>query len=162
MVCCGCNRRGLCKGCVCVKAQRFCVDCVPCRLGSCQNLPGPCVAADVKLKPASISQDLARVTVLAMVPLLMMCQLLCWMWAIRMSLFLTLLLGRVRVCVLPATWRHRPPFSSSGVASLGLPAPALPSSPLGGTWMPPRLLICCLPHILRLYTGGRICSWRYG
>ena len=36
-VCCGCNRRGSCKGCACVKARRPCVNCQPSRIGSCQN-----------------------------------------------------------------------------------------------------------------------------
>ena len=38
-VCCGCNRRGSCKGCVCVKARRPCVNCQLSRIGSCQNAP---------------------------------------------------------------------------------------------------------------------------
>ena len=40
--CCGCNRRGLCKGCVCVKSEHTCVDCMPSRIGSCHNVPESC------------------------------------------------------------------------------------------------------------------------
>ena len=37
MVCCRCNRRGLCKGCSCVKDGRPCIDCLPCREDNCHN-----------------------------------------------------------------------------------------------------------------------------
>ena len=36
-MCCRCNRTGLCKGCACVKADRVCSDCLPKRLGHCEN-----------------------------------------------------------------------------------------------------------------------------
>ena len=36
-VCCRCNRKGLCKGCSCVKAGRPCSGCLPGRLGQCSN-----------------------------------------------------------------------------------------------------------------------------
>ena len=37
MVCCKCNRSGYCRNCVCVKANRTCVDCLPGKLGQCTN-----------------------------------------------------------------------------------------------------------------------------
>ena len=37
MVCCKCNRSGRCKGCICVKEGRQCVNCLPGRLGLCRN-----------------------------------------------------------------------------------------------------------------------------
>ena len=36
--CCKCNRTGQCKGCVCVKAGRYCSNCLPSKLGSCSNV----------------------------------------------------------------------------------------------------------------------------
>ena len=36
-VCCHCNWKGLCKGCTCVMSGLFCSDCLPSRLGQCQN-----------------------------------------------------------------------------------------------------------------------------
>ena len=44
MVCCRCNRRGLCKGCSCVKDGRHCIDCLPCREGNCHNLTPAAIA----------------------------------------------------------------------------------------------------------------------
>ena len=38
MACCRCNRAGICRGCVCVKAKRPCVDCLPSKQGNCANL----------------------------------------------------------------------------------------------------------------------------
>ena len=37
MVCCKCNRSGYCWNCVCVKANRTCVDCLPDKLGQYTN-----------------------------------------------------------------------------------------------------------------------------
>ena len=37
--CCGCGKRGICRGCSCVKAGRQCVDCTAGRHGLCQNQP---------------------------------------------------------------------------------------------------------------------------
>ena len=36
--CCKCNRTGQCRGCACVKAGRFCSNCLPSRLGRCSNV----------------------------------------------------------------------------------------------------------------------------
>jgi hypothetical protein len=38
MVCCRCNRAGLCRGCACVKAKRPCVNCLPSKQGHCANI----------------------------------------------------------------------------------------------------------------------------
>ncbi|XP_064399254.1 uncharacterized protein LOC135345735 [Halichondria panicea] len=35
--CCRCNRTGMCKGCSCVKAGNKCSNCLPSKLGNCQN-----------------------------------------------------------------------------------------------------------------------------
>ena len=40
-VCCRCNRQGKCKNCVCVKQGRVCINCLPSRVGGCQNLDVP-------------------------------------------------------------------------------------------------------------------------
>jgi len=37
MVCCGCNRTSICKGCACVKDGRACNNCHLLRLWRCQN-----------------------------------------------------------------------------------------------------------------------------
>ena len=37
VVCCKCNRSSSCKGCACVKAGQKCQNCLPSRLGHCQN-----------------------------------------------------------------------------------------------------------------------------
>ena len=38
MVCCRCNRAGVCRGCACVKAKRPCVNCLPSKQGNCANI----------------------------------------------------------------------------------------------------------------------------
>ena len=35
--CCKCNKSGTCKGCACTKASTLCVNCLPGKLGCCQN-----------------------------------------------------------------------------------------------------------------------------
>ncbi len=42
MVCCKCNRTGLCRNCACVKAKRNCSDCLPKRQGNCGNYANDC------------------------------------------------------------------------------------------------------------------------
>ena len=37
MACCRCNKAGRCGNCACVKAGRFCQNCLPGRLGKCVN-----------------------------------------------------------------------------------------------------------------------------
>ena len=39
MACCKCNRSGSCNGCACVKANEFCDNCLPGKLGNCSNRP---------------------------------------------------------------------------------------------------------------------------
>ena len=49
--CCRCNRTGRCRRCACVKAGQQCVNCLPIKLGNCQNgvshiaVPVPAVAS---------------------------------------------------------------------------------------------------------------------
>ena len=38
MVCCRCNRAGVCRGCACVKAKRPYVNCLPSKQGNCANI----------------------------------------------------------------------------------------------------------------------------
>ena len=38
MVCCRCNRAGVCRSCACVKAKRPCVNCLPSKQGNCTNI----------------------------------------------------------------------------------------------------------------------------
>ena len=38
-LCCRCNASGHCKNCACRKANRQCLNCLPCHLSHCQNLP---------------------------------------------------------------------------------------------------------------------------
>ena len=44
MVCCKCNRAGLCRGCTCVKAGRSCVNCLPSKHGNCTNVTSHALA----------------------------------------------------------------------------------------------------------------------
>ena len=54
--CCRCNRFGSCKGCVCVKAGRPCVSCLPGHLVSCRNLPSPPSSTPTLLSPDGNSE----------------------------------------------------------------------------------------------------------
>ena len=53
--CCRCNRKGLCKGCSCVKAGRSCSGCLPGRLGQCSN-PAPALVPPAT--PALVPPDI--------------------------------------------------------------------------------------------------------
>ena len=60
-VCCRCSGQGKCKNCVCVKQGGVCINCLPSRVGGCQNLdipalpsapspvPGPPPSASISL-----------------------------------------------------------------------------------------------------------------
>ena len=63
--CCRCNRTGPCKGCVCVKAGRFCVSCLPRRLDECRNLPP---SSPSVLSPNGESSDLGLATPIGALP----------------------------------------------------------------------------------------------
>ena len=45
MACCKCNRSGSCKGCACVKGNKFCDNCLPRKLGNCSNRPPATISA---------------------------------------------------------------------------------------------------------------------
>ena len=74
MVCCKCNRTGLCRGCACVKAGRSCVNCLPGKLGNCanatSNVPMPSsstcathtILAPTSISYTSLSSDIANIT----------------------------------------------------------------------------------------------------
>ena len=38
VACCRCNRTGSCRGCACAKAGNSCSNCLPSKLGTCQNV----------------------------------------------------------------------------------------------------------------------------
>ena len=41
MSCCRCNRNGTCSGCICRRSGKICDNCLPGRLGRCQNRNQP-------------------------------------------------------------------------------------------------------------------------
>ena len=51
MTCCRCNRNGACQSCVCAQEGKFCTDCLPKRLESCQNIRTEAQAYTVKNQP---------------------------------------------------------------------------------------------------------------
>ena len=53
--CCRCNASGRCRGCSCRKSGKPCVDCLPSRLGRCENLPSSdtTVADSISDSPSS-------------------------------------------------------------------------------------------------------------
>ena len=70
-VCCRCNRKGLCKGCSCVKAGCPCSGCLPGRLGQCSNSAPALVppAVPVPSVPSALSSlPLPTVSVLPALP----------------------------------------------------------------------------------------------
>ena len=74
MVCCKCNRTGLCRGCACVKAGRSCVNCLPGKLGNCANatpnvsMPSSStrtthtILTPTSISYTSLSSDIANIT----------------------------------------------------------------------------------------------------
>ena len=58
MACCKCNRSGRCKGCICVKEGRQCVNCLPGRLGLCRNGDAAPASSPARCCPGSLGQVL--------------------------------------------------------------------------------------------------------
>ena len=57
--CCRCNREGLCKGCLCIRAGHPCSGCLPGRLGQCWN-PAPTSVPPTIPVPVSTISDIKR------------------------------------------------------------------------------------------------------
>ena len=57
-VCCRCNRDGICKKCSCSKSGAYCIECLPSKLGRCQNRPpspkSQHISADQPIQPTSV------------------------------------------------------------------------------------------------------------
>ena len=62
MVCCKCNRTGLCRGCACVKARRLCESCLPSKLGNCANTSTAISQVTAPLDPSSLSTAMTHST----------------------------------------------------------------------------------------------------
>ena len=54
MTCCRRDRKGACQSCVCAREGKFCTDCLPKYLGSCQNIVTEPQAYTVENQPDQV------------------------------------------------------------------------------------------------------------